>query len=409
MKDTLAAEEIRQESETFPDLLWRAARDLSQQFDWEHGGFGSAPKFPSAYELLFLLDYARRSGDGGARVMAEHTLIQMAQGELFDREGGGFFRYSAGADWQSPYPEKALCDNALLARAYLEAYAQTGRPLFRETARRTLDYALRRLRLPGGGFASTHAAGSLWRDEAVLTAWNALMIAALAKADRVLGEERYLKAARECQRFLSTQLTRPDGRLWLGRRGQEPLPEGQLDNYAFSCQALLELYETEFSPADLRQAAVLADCLAELDGTGEGGGAAALALRTLARLTGLERFERQAAGQLSLLTEEIRDCPAAHCPALLALLEAAWPDRTMVCVSADRLPQWLSGAGETYHLMVLAKSPANRGELEKLSPRAALYPIPEAGQRFYLCGVSEDPAESLGELRELMQERAAAV
>lgn len=405
MRDTFTAEGNRPHSETFPDLLWAAAAELSRQFDWENGGFGSAPKFPPAHELLFLLEYARRTEDSGALEMAEITLTKMAQGDIFDREGGGFFRYSACGDWQSPYPEKALSDNALLACAYLEAYAQTGLPLFGETARRTLDYALRRLRLPGGGFACTHAAGSLWRDEAVLTAWNAMMISALVKADRVLGEEKYLRAAREAHVFLKTRLTKPDGRLWLRWRDEEPDIDGQLDDYAFYCLALIGLYEAEFAPEYLQEAVGLADRMAELDWdkAPSNGWAAALALGRLARLTGLERFRWLADGQLAWLTEEIRDCPAAHCSALLAILEAACPGRELVCVSADRVPQWLASAGENYRLAILAKTPEYSQALADLSPRTAGYPIPEAGQRYYFGAC--DAVETLVELREMMRER----
>ena len=141
-------------------LLRRAAEELGRRFDRADGGFGTAPKFPAAYELLFLLEYARRTGDAGARDMAEVTLTQMARGGIFDQVGGGFCRYSVDGSWRTPHFEKMLYDNALLAYAYLEAYAQTGRPCYRETACRTLDYAIGELGLPGGGFACGQDADS---------------------------------------------------------------------------------------------------------------------------------------------------------------------------------------------------------------------------------------------------------
>ena len=156
-------------------LLDAAARQLEEEFDPEHGGFGTAPKFPSPQRLLFLLDRARRGEDAGALAMAEHTLTQMARGGIFDQVGGGFCRYSTDRGWRMPHFEKMLNDNALLACAYLEAYAQTGKPYYRETACRTLDYVLEELRLPGGGFACAQDADSggeegryyLWTKEEI--------------------------------------------------------------------------------------------------------------------------------------------------------------------------------------------------------------------------------------------------
>lgn len=94
----------------------------------------------------------------------------------------------------------------------------------------------------------------LHRDDKVLTAWNALMIAALAKAYRVLGEVRYLEAANRAAAFLRENLTRPDGRLWLRWREGEAAHDGQLDDYAFYAWALLELYAAGADISHLREA-----------------------------------------------------------------------------------------------------------------------------------------------------------
>ena len=145
-------------------LLLEAAGQLRRRFDRENGGFGGAPKFPSPYQLLFLLELARREGDREALEMAEVTLRQMARGGIFDQLGGGFCRYSTDRRWHMPHFEKMLYDNALLACAYLEAYAQTGRPFYREVACRTLDYAIEELGLPGGGFACGQDADSEGRE-----------------------------------------------------------------------------------------------------------------------------------------------------------------------------------------------------------------------------------------------------
>ena len=105
-------------------LLWRLARS----FDGEHGGFGSAPKFPQASVLEFLLRYQRSTGNERAARMLRLTLDKMAAGGMYDQIGGGFHRYSVDAIWLVPHFEKMLYDNAQLARVYLDAYPVIRRP-----------------------------------------------------------------------------------------------------------------------------------------------------------------------------------------------------------------------------------------------------------------------------------------
>jgi uncharacterized protein len=126
---------------------------LRGQYDPAHGGFGSAPKFPPASAIEFLL---RR----GETEMTGHTLRAMASGGMYDQVGGGFARYSVDTHWLVPHFEKMLYDNALLARAYLHGWQVTGEPLFRTVTEETLDWALRELRGPEGGFMSALDADS---------------------------------------------------------------------------------------------------------------------------------------------------------------------------------------------------------------------------------------------------------
>ncbi len=133
-------------------LVRRAVDLYAHRFNPRWGGFGDAPKFPTPHDLIFLLRYAKRTGDAHARAMAEKTLEGMYRGGLFDHVGGGFARYSTDEMWLIPHFEKMLYDNALLALAYTEAYQLTRRPLYREIVRRTLDYVLRELTDPQGGF-----------------------------------------------------------------------------------------------------------------------------------------------------------------------------------------------------------------------------------------------------------------
>jgi uncharacterized protein YyaL (SSP411 family) len=135
------------------ELLDRAVEGLRSQYDSANGGFGGAPKFPPASALELLM---RR----GERDFVTHTLVAMASGGMYDQVGGGFARYSVDAHWLVPHFEKMLYDNGLLARAYLHGWQLTGEPLFRRVAEETLDWALREMRAPEGGFYSALDADS---------------------------------------------------------------------------------------------------------------------------------------------------------------------------------------------------------------------------------------------------------
>jgi uncharacterized protein YyaL (SSP411 family) len=130
-----------------------AVAALRQSFDAENGGFGGAPKFPPASAIEFLL---RR----GETEMTARTLRAMAAGGMYDQVGGGFARYSVDAQWLVPHFEKMLYDNALLARAYLHGWQVIDEPVFREVCEATLDWALREMRAPEGGFYSALDADS---------------------------------------------------------------------------------------------------------------------------------------------------------------------------------------------------------------------------------------------------------
>jgi uncharacterized protein YyaL (SSP411 family) len=295
---------IRQASEVAPStepltsaLLAAAVSSLAAQFDSEHGGFGRSPKFPPASNLEFLL----RTGREDALEMVRMTLDGMAAGGMYDLVGGGFHRYSVDERWLVPHFEKMLYDNALLASVYLHAWTVTGDDRYRRVVEQTLDYLVRELRLPGGGFASAQDADTsgvegltyTWtpdeieeagllqpfeggrfilrgdlsedlrrrllavraereqplRDDKVVTAWNGLALAAFAEAARRLDRPDYLDVALALAAFLGNQMTDEDGSLFRTYRDGAAKIAGYLEDYADVANGLLELH---WATGDLR-------------------------------------------------------------------------------------------------------------------------------------------------------------
>ena len=294
-----------------------AVAKLRDLYDPIRGGWGSAPKFPAASTIEFLL----RVGEPD---MALETLRHMAAGGIHDQVGGGFHRYSVDASWRVPHFEKMLYDNALLARAYLHGWQVAGEERMREVAEGTLDWALREMRGPEGGFYSALDADSegeegrfyTWTpqelegldvesfpfegrhilvgsvppelraklleqraqrirpgtDDKRLTSWNALMVSALADAGAVLERDDYLDAARAAADFLLTTMADgAGGVLRTYNRGEAKLP-GLLADHAFLLEALLTLYEATFEERWFAAARDLAATLIDRFADRENGG-----------------------------------------------------------------------------------------------------------------------------------------
>jgi len=143
------------------DDLIRSAIGLYRRIcDRVHGGFGQAPKFPTPHNLLFLLACYERQKDATCLEMAEHTLLQMYRGGLFDHIGFGFCRYSTDERFLAPHFEKMLYDNALLILAYCKGHEVTKNALYLEVAEKTATYILREMTAPEGGFYSAQDADS---------------------------------------------------------------------------------------------------------------------------------------------------------------------------------------------------------------------------------------------------------
>jgi uncharacterized protein len=310
-------------------VLDEAVTQFREDFDERHGGFGSSPKFPPSAGLSLLLRCYRRTGASKTLQMVTRTLDAMASGGIYDHIGGGFARYSTDERWLVPHFEKMLYDNALLARAYLEAFQVTKHVSYRQVTMEVLDYILREMTDPAGGFFCATDADSegvegkffvwtpeeiqavlqsaedtrrfcacyditdqgnwehrnipnrlrpiesvakelnltideinetvhrvrplLYRarqtrvapglDDKILTAWNGMMISAMAEAGRVLGINRYIEGARKAADFL-LQVHRPSERTLLrtSRQGRAHL-HGVLEDYAYLAEGLIDLYE----------------------------------------------------------------------------------------------------------------------------------------------------------------------
>ena len=401
------------------DVLDAAAHFYARVYDTVNGGIRGAPKFPSSLPVRLLLRQHHRTGDAASLQMAEHTLEMMAAGGMHDQLGGGFHRYSTDERWLVPHFEKMLYDNALLALAYAEAWQVTKRRDFARVLRTTLDYVLREMTSPEGGFFSATDADSqgeegtffVWSadeirqllgdeaervmafygvtahgnfegknvlfvprpdedewetldaardtlrtarearprplcDDKILTAWNGLMVSAMAVGGRVLAEPRYIDAAARAADFVSAHLSKR-GRLHRSWRDGRSSGPGFLEDDAFYLGGLLDLYEATFDRRRLAEALALAERTESLFADADHGGwfrsandhekliarekpnydgaepsGASVALLNALRLhtiTGDDRWRRIAERALSAYAPALREQPGALHEMLLAV------------------------------------------------------------------------------------------
>lgn len=165
------------------NMIARGVEALMGNFDHTYGGFGSRPKFPHAQELSQFLRYYRSSGDVSYLQAAEKALKAMANGGIFDHVGGGFARYSTDQRWLVPHFEKMLYDNSMLTPVYVEAFQITADSFYLDVVRRTLDFMIREMTNPEGGFYSALDADSEG-EEGKFYVWST------AEIERILGVDK---------------------------------------------------------------------------------------------------------------------------------------------------------------------------------------------------------------------------
>ncbi|QNM04312.1 thioredoxin domain-containing protein [Qiania dongpingensis] len=271
-------------------------------------------------------------------------------------------------------------------------------------------------------------------DDKVLTAWNGLMILALAKGYSVLGDLSYLRAAIQAKNFIEDNMTSRSGGLFLSWRNGTASVPGQLGDYACYLCGLLSLYEASFEAELLLRAEELAQIMQKLfEDTREGGyylygqdsetlilrpketydGAlpsgnsmAAIALQKLAHLSGKEAFRALAEKQMLFMRSRAKERPSGHSMFLLAQLAEEAPVMDVICVTADTDTKQAAAELHDYSsrhpeqsIHMLLKTPENAAKLAEAAPFTSEYPLPPSGTLYYICrnGACSAPVYSLEE------------
>lgn len=486
-------------------LMEKAYSRLRENYDRRHGGFGSAPKFPTAHNLTFLLRWYRRSGDLRALEMVEKTLESMRYGGLFDQLGFGFHRYSVDEKWLVPHFEKMLYDQAMLLMAYAEAGQLTGKTFYSQVVKEIITYLAESMTSPEGAFYTAEDADSegeegrfyVWtpaeikkhlggttgelfcryfnitaagnfekstsiphltaglaefaqaerrpeedikaelekarnillnvrecrvhplKDDKIITSWNGLMIAALARAGRAFGQQDYIRRAQEAADFLLARLQRPDGGLWRRFRQGEADHSGCLDDYAFLIWGLLELFHATHEPRWLEKALMFTGRMNELfwdesSGrfffTGSDGeqllvrpvehvdgavpaahSVAAHVLLHLGRLTGKTEFEKRAERVIQSSLTAAADHPEAVTHLLSAFDFLRGPGRELVIYGSGDDPlvgEMLRLTQRQFHpslVTVFCPAGEKREALARLIPFLQTLPPGDGQTKAFLC------------------------
>ncbi|MEJ2240620.1 MAG: DUF255 domain-containing protein, partial [Candidatus Bathyarchaeota archaeon] len=232
--------------------------EITSQFDHIYGGFGSAPKFPHSEALRFiLLQYFLKSHNAALNIVKK-TLLKMGEGGIFDKEEGGFFRYSTTNDWSVPHYEKMCEDNAKLLINYLEASQITGEIAFKNKAKSVLEYVDSKLsNKENGGFYGSQDADEVYYklklsersrkippkiDQTIFTDWNAIMSSAYLLASVVFADQKYQNFALKTIEYILRTFKPTKGiKHYINEKNNEY--SGFLTDHVYMTKCLIDSYQ----------------------------------------------------------------------------------------------------------------------------------------------------------------------
>jgi uncharacterized protein len=511
-----------------PSIVESARNSLSERFDAAEGGFGTAPKFPSPHNLLFLIQHHRKTGNKKDIEMIGLTLKKMRLGGLWDHVGFGFHRYSTDHRWLLPHFEKMLYDQAILLFSYAEGWQLTQQPLFRQTAYEIVEYLDECLTSPEGAFYSAEDADSegeegkfyVWKpdeiksilndeeaglflnlynfdddgnfhdeatrqktgqniphlshsvaeaakkenhdpkvlesavsimlstlkkerekrerpllDDKILTDWNGLAIAALARAGIILNEPSMIERAEKAWAVIEKHCCVNEKLLHRLKDGDAEI-DGMADDYVFIIWGLIELYNATFNPRYLEKAIQLQDRFNRDFFDPEFGGyfftatdgeellgrqkeiydgampssnsvAAHNGIR-LSKLTADPGFEDKAESVFKVFSEQIADAPAGYTHAIHAF-DVHQTESAEVVITAEKWNRKVDEAIRLCHeklppgSVILVKTNKWRDRLNKIAPFVKNYPVHEQ-LSVYVCRNFEckTPVFSTEELKTIL-------
>lgn len=262
-------------NEVFLSVIDDLTLTIASRFDTLYGGFGNAPKFPHSSALRLALLQYHRQGHEAALNIVKKTLTQMGTDGIYDKEEGGFFRYSTTRDWSIPHYEKMCEDNAQLLTNYLEAYQVTGETAFSDTAKGILAYVNVKLSdQENGGFYGSQDADEIYYklnlrerqkleapriDQTLFVNWNAMMSSAYLLASVVLDDSSYQDfALKTVKLLLETSFSSKTGTAHYIIGGKSHL-SGLLTDQAYMMKCLIDSYQVTSDRNFLDKAESLAE------------------------------------------------------------------------------------------------------------------------------------------------------
>ncbi len=308
---------------------------LKENFDSENGGFYYEPKFPMTEALELAMLAYKKTGENMLLEMICKTLDSMTG--IYDKEEGGFFRYSVTQDWSVPHYEKMLEVNAGLLQNYTHGFALTGREEYRKTAEGIINYI--RAKLKGPAFYGSQDADEEYYalpleqrkekqepyiDRTIYVNWNARCIIAFIDAYAVFNDESCLRDAEQAMNFLLDKCYDSKQGMCHYHDGRKNT-FGLLADNAWAMAALLKLHQATGKEKYLEHAEALAGYLTKALKGGSGffdrtdeeslgmlkeknkpiidNSIAAIGLIELAALTRKEEYRKTAKGCLSIFAE----------------------------------------------------------------------------------------------------------